>query len=72
MVRWWVRRDTAGSTALADQRVFGWSALQGFEGYADQAGAVHVFGGVGVILATATVARPSHNSSPTPSQCGTR
>jgi hypothetical protein len=48
----------AGSTALADQRMFGWSPLEGFGGYADQAGAVQVFGGAGVILAIATVARP--------------
>jgi hypothetical protein len=47
-----------GNTALADQRVWGRSPLQGFVGYEDQAGAVMVFGGAGLVLAIATVARP--------------
>ena len=47
-----------GNTALADQRVWGRSPLRGFVGYEDQAGAVMVFGGAGLVLAIATVARP--------------
>ena len=47
-----------GNTALADQTVWGRSPLQGFVGYEDQAGAVIVFGGAGLVLAIATVARP--------------
>ncbi len=47
-----------GSTGLADQRVWGQSPLQGFAGYKDQAGAVVVFGGAGLLLAIAAVARP--------------
>ena len=47
-----------GNTALADQRLWGRSPLRGFVGYEDQAGAVMVFGGAGLVLAIATVARP--------------
>jgi hypothetical protein len=47
-----------GNTALADQRVWGRSPLRGFVGYEDQAGAVMVFGGAGLVLAIATMARP--------------
>ena len=47
-----------GSTALADERVWGRAPMQGFVGYEDQAGAVVIFGGAGLVLAIATVARP--------------
>ena len=50
-----------GSSALADQQVWGRSPLQGFEGYADEAGAsggAFIVAGLGVCLAAAAVARP--------------
>ena len=47
-----------GSRGLADQRVWGRLPLHGFVGYEDQAGAVVVFGGAGLLLAIAAVARP--------------
>ena len=47
-----------GSTGLADQRVWGRLPLHGFAGYEDQAGAVAVFGGAGLVLAIAAIARP--------------
>ena len=47
-----------GGTGLADHRVWGRFPLQGFAGYEDQAGAVAVFGGAGLVLAIAAVARP--------------
>lgn len=50
-----------GSSALADQQVWGRSPLQGFEGYAEEPGAsgvAIVVAGLGLSLAIAAVARP--------------
>jgi hypothetical protein len=50
-----------GNTALADQRVWGRSPLQGFESYAEEAGAsiaALVIASLGLILALAAIARP--------------
>jgi hypothetical protein len=50
-----------GSSALADQQVWGRSPLKGFEGYADEAGAsgvAFIIAGLGLSLALAAVARP--------------
>ena len=50
-----------GSSALADQQFFGRSPLQGFEGYADEAGAsgvAFILAGLGLSLAAAAIARP--------------
>ena len=53
--------DLLGSSALADQQVGGRSPLQGFEGYADEAGVsggAFIVAGLGLSLAVAAVARP--------------
>jgi hypothetical protein len=50
-----------GSSALADQQVWGRSPLQGFDAYADEAGASGVAGivaALGLALALAALARP--------------
>jgi len=50
-----------GNSSLADQQFFGRSPLQGFEGYADEAGAsgvAFILGGLGLSLAAAAIARP--------------
>jgi hypothetical protein len=50
-----------GSTALADQQVWGRSLLHGFDDYADAAGAAvaaFIIAGLGLSLAVAAVARP--------------
>ena len=50
-----------GSSALADQQIWGRFPLQGFEGYADEAGAsgvAFIIAGLGLSLALAAVARP--------------
>jgi hypothetical protein len=50
-----------GNSALADQQVWGRSPLQGFEAYADEAGASSValiLAGLGLSLAIAAIARP--------------
>jgi hypothetical protein len=50
-----------GNSALADQQIFGRSPLQGFEAYADEAGAstaALIIAGLGLMLAVAAIARP--------------
>ncbi len=50
-----------GSSVLADQQVWGRSPLQGFDYYADEAGAsggAFIIAGLGLSLAVAAVARP--------------
>jgi len=50
-----------GSSALADQQVWGRSPLQGFDAYADETGGftvAFIVAGLGLFLAVAAVARP--------------
>jgi hypothetical protein len=50
-----------GNTGLADQQIWGQFPLQGFEGYADEAGAptaALIIASLGLILALAAIARP--------------
>lgn len=50
-----------GNSALADQQIWGRAPLQGFESYADEAGAssvAFIVAGLGLSLAVAAVARP--------------
>jgi hypothetical protein len=50
-----------GNDSLADRRFWGRSPLQGFDGYADEAGAptaALIIGGLGLLLAIAALTRP--------------